>query len=545
VLAFCAIGLSSQRQILLASNLIKIVLARWKVGSESPGPPTQPFTFNMSSSSTRTISDLGPVYITVFIDTIGLSFSIPTLVYFVTSPEGLNGTAFDLGLTITAYSAASIFGTLFLGPFSDKYGRRPALLISIISSAITFFFQGVVTTVWQLLLCRIVSGIGGSAVPVAQAYVADVTTVSERPKFMGLIGAAVGIGFTVGPGLGAMVEAILAAAKMEQRMRFMVAFFISGSFCSLATLYVFLKLKEPKDVGWLITNDRNPGGVTTTNTVAVLWLAFASTCTVYTTTVMQSLWGLTIETFFGWKTIELGVCLLLSGFVIAGTQGAFPLLTKKVGADGACVVGPLTVAVGMLGFYFRIAGLHLFFFFLHTVGFGIINTCYNVLVSQYTSAGEQGKAQGYLASLGYLGRVLAPLFGGLLFDTSNTPRYVDTWLGDGYLAYLHGAVISIMAAGIPLGLKYLKPPLSAPGPAEQSPRVEMATCEAGSDGAPAVTTAEVVADPSATSDRDAQGKDVNKDAHPSTASAAVDTSDSTREIGQMTASAGSEGEKQT
>src|SRR5918994_5671371 len=146
-------------------------------------------------------SPLLVIFVTVFIDLVGFSIVIPLLPFYV------EGTQFDaspraVGLLFASYSVMQLVFSPVLGRLSDKYGRRPVLLLSIIGTGIGFLVLGFATTVFMLFVGRILDGITGGNISTAQAYIADITTEENRAKGMGLIGAAFGLGFIFGPALG-------------------------------------------------------------------------------------------------------------------------------------------------------------------------------------------------------------------------------------------------------------------------------------------------------------------------------------------------------
>jgi MFS transporter, DHA1 family, tetracycline resistance protein len=150
-------------------------------------------------------SPLLVIFITVFIDLIGFGIVIPVLPFYV---EGSNFNASPrmVGLLFASYSIMQLLFTPVLGRLSDKYGRRPILLISLLGTAAGFLILGLATTLWMLFLGRIIDGISGGNISTAQAYIADVTTPENRAKGMGMIGAAFGLGFIFGPAIGGILS---------------------------------------------------------------------------------------------------------------------------------------------------------------------------------------------------------------------------------------------------------------------------------------------------------------------------------------------------
>jgi len=157
-----------------------------------------------------------------------------------------NAGASEVGLTIAIYSLCQVPGSIFFGAISDKYGRRPVLLLSIASSSLSFLLCAFARNLPFIIFARAVSGVTGGSVSVAQAYVADVTTVEERPKYLGFIGATIGIAFTFGPGVGAAMAAILDASGKSTQEQYSAVFFLAAAFGALGFVYAYRNLQESK-----------------------------------------------------------------------------------------------------------------------------------------------------------------------------------------------------------------------------------------------------------------------------------------------------------
>src|SRR5881398_202752 len=150
-------------------------------------------------------SPLFVIFTTVFIDLVGFGIVIPVLPYYAEGTK-FGATPTQVGLLFASYSLfRSVFAPV-LGRLSDKYGRRPVLLVSILGTCAGFLILGFATTLWMLFLGRIIDGISGGNISTAQAYIADVTTEENRAKGMGLIGAAFGLGFVFGPAIGGILS---------------------------------------------------------------------------------------------------------------------------------------------------------------------------------------------------------------------------------------------------------------------------------------------------------------------------------------------------
>ncbi len=143
------------------------------------------------------------ILLVVFIDLLGFSLILPLLPYYA---ETFNASKFVTGLLIAVYALMQLIGAPILGRLSDRYGRRPILLISVFGTFIGFMLFGFATTLWMLFAARMLDGLTGGNLSVAQAYISDVTDAKNRAKGLGLIGAAFGIGFIIGPVTGGILS---------------------------------------------------------------------------------------------------------------------------------------------------------------------------------------------------------------------------------------------------------------------------------------------------------------------------------------------------
>ncbi len=173
------------------------------------------------------------VYVTVFIDLVGFGIILPQLPFYA---ESFGATGVWVGAILTAYSAAQLVGASLLGRLSDRVGRRPVLLMSLAGSAASFLLCGLAHSLWLLLVARALAGLFGGSIAAAQAYIADVTAPGERAKYMGLLGAAIGLGFVFGPALGSRLA----------RFGFGAAAFTSAGLAAANLLFAFFRLPETR-----------------------------------------------------------------------------------------------------------------------------------------------------------------------------------------------------------------------------------------------------------------------------------------------------------
>src|SRR5438552_5219095 len=178
-------------------------------------------------------SPLVVIFTTVFIDLVGFGIVIPVLPFYAEGSR-FNASPRTVGLLFASYSIMQLIFSPILGRLSDKHGRRPVLLISIIGTGVGFLILGFATTLWMLFVGRILDGITGGNISTAQAYIADITTKENRAKGMGLIGAAFGLGFVFGPAIGGILS----------RWGVNVPFLFAGGLCFANALLLYFTLPE-------------------------------------------------------------------------------------------------------------------------------------------------------------------------------------------------------------------------------------------------------------------------------------------------------------
>ena len=146
---------------------------------------------------------LGIIFLTVFLDLVGFGIVLPLLPFYATD---LGATPLVVGLIIGSYSAMQFLFSPIWGSLSDRHGRRPLLILGLFGSAVSYIIFGLAESISVLLISRVIAGIMGANIPVAQAYIADTTTLENRARGMGLIGAAFGLGFIFGPAIGGFLS---------------------------------------------------------------------------------------------------------------------------------------------------------------------------------------------------------------------------------------------------------------------------------------------------------------------------------------------------
>jgi DHA1 family tetracycline resistance protein-like MFS transporter len=357
-------------------------------------------------------SPLLVIFITVFIDLIGFGIVIPVLPFYVEGTR-FNASPRMVGLLFASYSIMQLLFTPILGRLSDKYGRRPILLISLLGTAAGFLLLGLATSLWMLFVGRIVDGISGGNISTAQAYVADVTTPENRTKGMGMIGAAFGLGFIFGPAIGGVLS----------RWGIQVPFlFAAGLALSNATLLYFV-LPET------VTKDHPAKTSAATGRWTQLLEALkqprlAFVLAIYflfivAFSIMTSSFALFTMFRFGYDAHDTGWLFVYVGVIGAIIQGGLiGRLVKRFGELQLVIAGALLFALSL--FVIPLTGPHtglstlLMVGALFATGNGLATPSLTSLASKTVGRAEQGGVLGVTQSVASLARAVGPLIASAL-----------------------------------------------------------------------------------------------------------------------------------
>ena len=361
-------------------------------------------------------SALPLIFLTVFIDLLGFGILIPILPAFAERVLHIDETA--IGIIIASYSFVQFLFNPILGRISDKHGRKPVIVVCLFINAIGYVIFAFTSSFAVLLLSRIVGGVGGSSVSVAQAYIADVTTKETRSKGMGVIGAAFGLGFVFGPLMGGLLSSY----------GYTVTGLGSASFSLLAFIVTIILLPESnqnKQVDAVISKKlinfeaykkvfSNPALSILISLFFVLTFSFAN---IYGT---FALLGIQV---YGFTDLQNGYILGILGLTSAAVQGGLiGHLDKLLGKKKILIIGSFFMMVGLAimpyaGNFLKLA----IDCVALSIGTGIFQPTVLSLISQNASDEEQGLTFGVNQSMSAIGRVLGPLWGGFAFEFLGYP----------------------------------------------------------------------------------------------------------------------------
>ncbi len=347
------------------------------------------------------------VFLTVVLDLVGFGLVIPMLAFYA---EAFRATPLQVTLMMSCFSLGQFFAAPFWGQLSDKYGRRPLLLFSILMTAVALFAFGSATSLWMLFLFRTLHGVMTANIAIAQACVADLTTPETRAKGMGLIGAAFGIGFTIGPFLGGELARFGLTTPIFVAAGLSLLNFVLGYFWLPETYRPGAQsAARPISPTALVDALRHPRAGQVIALTFIYIFAFAA---------MESTFTLFAEHEHGLRPEDVGRLFGLIGVVGAIVQGGLiHRLVRRFGEAALVPPGLAIIALGLALLPKMPVGVPLLTSFaILAVGQGVASPSLQSLVSRSASAEEQGKILGSNQSMGAIARVFAPVLGGLLFE---------------------------------------------------------------------------------------------------------------------------------
>ncbi|MCX2864116.1 MFS transporter [Paucibacter sp. PLA-PC-4] len=363
---------------------------------------------------------MGFIMVAVLIDMISIGLIIPVLPplvgLFASTPS--EHTLAYLAVTF-AFGIANFFGSPILGALSDRYGRRPVMLIGFSGLALSFFVTAMATALWMLVVVRLFSGAMQANAAVANAYVADISAPEERAKRFGMLGAAFGMGFILGPVMGGLLGDI----------DLHLPFYVAGCLALLNWVYGYFVLPES-----LAPEHRRAFEWKSANPVSALKklsglkgvgaLVFVIALSGLAQLVLHTSWVLYTSFKFGWGPKENGMSLFAVGVMAVLVQGfLLPHLLKAFGAKRLVVLGLASSVVTNFVWGAATAGWMMYaVIVLNVLGFAATASMQS-LISNAADVRNQGQTMGAVASLNSVMAVLAPVLGsGLIYFVSELPQ---------------------------------------------------------------------------------------------------------------------------
>ncbi|UWR02891.1 MFS transporter [Ruegeria conchae] len=356
------------------------------------------------------------ILITLMIDAIGIGIVfpiMPDLMDRVGAGDTGQG-AFWGGLLMAAYAGALFLCGPIVGSISDAIGRRPILIAALVMLALDYVIMALADSFWLLLLGRTLAGLAGATYITATAYIADISSPTEKAANFGLIGAAFGIGFVLGPAIGGIAAEISITAP----------FWIAAVLSAANALFGVFVLPES-----LTPEKRRPFGKRDLNPFKSIFdafrfpgLAIPLLCIFifeFANMVYPTLWAFWTREVFDWPTLYIGLSLAAYGVLLAIVQGGLmPLFIKWIGDYRTLMLGMISALIGMIGFGFTATITALVVFLLLAALSDLVPALMTAMASNQADEDRQGVVQGVIASLSSVAAVLSPLVMTGLFQAS-------------------------------------------------------------------------------------------------------------------------------
>lgn len=397
---------------------------------------------------------IGFIFITLLIDVIGFGIIIPVMPGLIESLGHVSVSEASKvgGYLLSAFAVTQFCFSPLIGNLSDRYGRRPVLLASLFAFAIDYLFLAFAPTIGWLFLGRIIAGITGASFTTASAYIADISKPEERAKNFGMIGAAFGLGFIIGPAIGGLL------GSFGPRVPFMVA----AVLCFINFLYGFFVLPESlkpenrRKFEW----KRAIPGVTLFNLrkyPALTGLIFCLFLVYLGAHAVQSNWSFfTIEKFH-WSTTTIGISLAVVGALVGGVQaGLTRIVNPKLGNEKSIYIGLIFYSIGMLLFAFASQTWMMFAFLIPYCLGGICGPALQSIMAGYVPSNEQGELQGMLSGVMSLTTIIGPSLMTNVFYYYTNKQHAVYFPGAPFLVGAAFMVASVVIAYYALRKKQLK-----------------------------------------------------------------------------------------
>lgn len=349
---------------------------------------------------------LGFIFITMLIDVIGWGIIIPVIPGLIEELiQGDISEAAKVGGWITfAYAITQFIFAPLIGSLSDQYGRRPIILISLLGFTLDYILLALAPSIAWLFIGRIIAGITGASITTASAYIADISTIENRAKNFGMIGAAFGLGFIIGPVIGGLLGQYGAR----------VPFYAAAALCFLNFLYGYfilpeslpkekrsvLNLKKANPIGSFLHLKKYPKLIGLASSMFLLYVASHA---------IQSNWSFFTMYKFNWDEKMVGISLGVIGLFVALVQGVLiRWVNPWLGNEKSIYAGFFLYSLGMLLFTFANQSWMMFIFLIPYCLGGIAGPALQAVISIQVPETEQGKIQGTLTSLMSASAIVGP-----------------------------------------------------------------------------------------------------------------------------------------
>jgi len=355
-------------------------------------------------------ASLTAIFFTVFIDLMGFGILIPLLPAFASKELGMS--ELGIGAIVAVFSLMQFLFNPALGTISDRIGRRPVILITQLMTVASYILFSFSTTFWILLLSRIIGGLGGSNIGVAQAYIADITSKEDRAKGMGVIGAAFGLGFVFGPLVGALLS----------KYGYAAAGFGSATFSFLAFVYTVIVLpeslteKKTHQSRIKLFDIKYVKEVITHPLIGIL--VFLYSIIIFSIANIYGTFAILGYKFYHFSDQQNGMLFGISGVFSVIVQAVFLKKLSNKFSDKSLMLGAsFLLMIGLALFPYGINFLDVAIVMsIYTIGAAVLQPLLPSMISKHSPQDQQGSILGVSQSFSAFARVLGPLWGGFSYD---------------------------------------------------------------------------------------------------------------------------------
>jgi len=355
--------------------------------------------------------------LTIMLSGMGFGLVLPAFLFYASN---LGASPLIATTIVALYSFGQFFANPVWGRMSDRYGRKPILLLSSVGMLVAYLIMAVSENLWWLGFARMLSGIMGANVSVAMAYISDITPVEKRAQGMGLAGGSISLGFMMGPALGGLLSG--ADARTATLMWPALGAAVLYLLVLVAILFLRESLPAEKRVQ-ASADDGRPGGFTAIKMVMrrptvtrLIMIGFLIFCAMGFFETIMPLWS---AARFGWGPRDVGLCFTYLGFVIAVTQGYFVgKLAPRFGESNLVLFGVAAYCFGLLWMtQISVWQMMLVGITFTAGGAGMAVTSMTSLVSRQAGEHERGLVLGVYNSSAWMGRFVGPPLSGLVFQS--------------------------------------------------------------------------------------------------------------------------------
>ena len=398
---------------------------------------------------------LGFIFITLLIDVTGIGIIIPIIPDLINELTGasVSESAAIGGWLVFAYAIMQFVCAPVLGGLSDQYGRRAVLLISLFGFGVDYIFTALAPTLIWLFAGRIIAGVMGASCTTASAYIADISAPQERAKNFGLVGAAFGLGFIIGPSIGGILgeygtRVPFYGAAILTLVNWLYGFFVLPESLAPENRRKF-SWKRANPVGTLLQLKRYPVIIAMAGSLMLIYIAGHAT---------QSTWPYYTKELFDWNPAWIGYSLTFVGLMVALVQGVLiRWLMPILGQNKSVYIGLFLYAIGFLLFGLATKEWMMFAFtVVYTLG-GIAGPALQGIMSNEVPPSEQGELQGGLTSLVSVTSIIGPpLMTSVFYYFTSTNAFKIYLPGAAFFLGAMFAIVSLLLAYRALSLKRIQ-----------------------------------------------------------------------------------------